>query len=112
MTVPLTVKLSLTDTAMSDKRSVSYAPRANDPPKSINHETEDGREALADAIVSAAQPTPIREGGDGGETSRQHAFLSLERALGLEHHEHHFVGRERCAEISIRDVASGVARFG
>ena len=49
---------------------------------------------------------------DGGETSRQHAFLSLERALGLEHHEHHFVGRERCAEISIRDVASGVARFG
>lgn len=42
---------------------------ANRPPKDNNQETGNSSAALANAIVSAAQPTPVCEGGQGTSTS-------------------------------------------
>ncbi|MGA8809529.1 MAG: replication-relaxation family protein [Thermoanaerobaculia bacterium] len=51
------------------------------PPKDNNQETDKGSEALADAIVSTAQPTPVREGGQGTSTSLTHGPVDALRGL-------------------------------
>src|SRR4030088_734071 len=57
---------------MADSNPDSDGAGADRLRKDNNHETEEGSEALADAIVSAAQPTPVREGRQGTSTSLTH----------------------------------------
>jgi hypothetical protein len=54
---------------------------ADDPQKDNNQEKENGSEALADPIVSAAQPTPVREGGEGTRQGITHGPVDVLRGL-------------------------------
>lgn len=66
---------------MPDNTTDSDVADADRPPKDNNHETEKSSEALADAIVSAAQPTPVREGDQGTSTSLTHGPVDALRGL-------------------------------
>lgn len=66
---------------MPDRTSDADVADVDRPPKDINHETEKSSAALADAIVSAAQPTPVREGGQGTSTSLTHGPVDALRGL-------------------------------
>ena len=66
---------------MPDNKLDSDAARTDGPPKDNNHETEKSSAAPADAIVSASQPTPVREGGQGTSTSLTHGPFDALRGL-------------------------------
>ncbi len=76
-----TVKASLTPTAVSLNNPDSDAPRADDPQKDINQENETGGRGPADAIVSAAQPTPVREGDQDTRQGITHGPVDVLREL-------------------------------
>jgi hypothetical protein len=76
-----TVKASLTPQFMPDNNPGSDASRADGPPKDNNQETEKGSEALADAVVSAAQPTPVREGHQETPQGITHGPVEVLREL-------------------------------
>jgi hypothetical protein len=66
---------------MADNTPDSDLADVDRPPKDNNHETEKSSAALADAIVSAAQTTPVREGGQGTSTSLTHGPVDALRGL-------------------------------
>jgi Replication-relaxation len=69
------------ETAMSDSNPDSDAPRADDPQKDNNQEKEKDGEALADPIVSASQPTPVREGDQDTPQDLTHGPVDMLRGL-------------------------------
>ena len=81
MTGPHRVKASLTLQFMPDNNTDSDASRADGPPKDNNQETENGSEALADAIVGSAQPTPVREGHQDTHRGITHGPVEVLRGL-------------------------------
>ena len=66
---------------MPDNNPAADVADIDRPPKDNNHETEKSSAALAGAIVSAAQPTPVREGGQGTSTSLTHGPVDTLRGL-------------------------------
>src|SRR5216684_2780827 len=50
-------------------------------PKDNNQEIGNSSAALAAAIVSTSQPTPVREGGQGTSTSLTHGSVDVLRGL-------------------------------
>ena len=78
---PHTVKASLTSQLMPENKPNFDGADADRPRKDNNQEIGNSSVALADAIVSAAQPTPVREGGQGISTSLTQGPVDVLRGL-------------------------------
>jgi len=66
---------------MPDNNTDLHTSHAADPPKDINQKNETVGRALADPIVSAAQPTPVREGDQDTPQDLTHGPVDVLRGL-------------------------------